>query len=77
MIASCLCYLLLPATRLFRALSGTGQAYRQTGARPGLASAGLRGPGAACGWPGLTTTVPRAVPRCREAVLSPCPAGPS
>lgn len=26
MIASCLCYLLLPAARLFRALSGTGPA---------------------------------------------------
>lgn len=43
MIASCLCYLLLPAARLFRALSGTGPASRQAGARPGPTSAGSRG----------------------------------
>ena len=43
MIASCLCYLLLPAARLFRALSGTGPASWQAGARPGPTSAGPRG----------------------------------
>lgn len=35
MIASCLCYLLLPAARLCRALSGTGPASLQAGAGPG------------------------------------------
>ncbi|KAK2104503.1 hypothetical protein P7K49_018359 [Saguinus oedipus] len=77
MIASCLCYLLLPAARLFRALSGTGPAYRQAGDRPSPASAAFRGPETACGGPGLVTTVPGAVPRCGKAVLSPRPAGPS
>lgn len=40
MIASCLCYLLLPAARLFRALAGTGPASFQAGARPGPAPRG-------------------------------------
>lgn len=47
MIASCLCYLLLPAARLCRALSralsGTGPASLQAGAGPGQAPRGRGG----------------------------------
>lgn len=58
MIASCLCYLLLPAARLFRALSGTGPRPRRAGAKPraclGGAPAGVFAGGVRCA-AGLTT----------------------
>lgn len=52
MIASCLCYLLLPAARLFRSLSGTGLASRGAGSWGCALWRRRRGGGSAGPWGG-------------------------